>query len=397
MKQKLTETVLAYNNHLYNQLIRCQPEETMAVEVSHVASLDGPGMVVLFEVEGLPSARAREQQPVVRQKILEWVTATLRTFGETRTFELENSDSTLVALITAEREPDPALFDDLLESVVAEFGPVLSVSVSNAHENLLASAKKAFEEAFIALQFKFYNTSRTLYFRDINYNPFSIARDWYRDEERLALSIIGLDAEKTTCVFLEMIDEVVGSERPLPNSLKQRVTYIILEQLKRIGDAVSPEALEVLSSSLGRIHEHATDIDTLKDIVSTVIVTMVGELKRRRTTINFDVIEKCKAYIDSHYATDFSLDSVAELFHFNPSYFSTLFKSLSGSSFTDYLLAVRMSHAQELLANRAEKIIAISAKVGYRDPSYFARVFKRRFGLSPEEYRKRLIAQSISG
>ena len=232
-------------------------------------------------------------------------------------------------------------------------------------QNLFASAKKAFEEAFIALQFQFYNTSRTLYFRDINYNPFSIARDWYRDEERLALSVIGLDAEKTTRVFLGMIDEVVRSERPLPNSLKQRVTYIILEQLKRIGDAVSPEALEVLSSSLGRIHEHATDIDTLKDIVSTVIVTIVDELKRRRTTINFDVIEKCKAYIDCHYATDLSLDSVAELFHFNPSYFSTLFKSLSGSSFTDYLLAVRMSHAQELLANRAEKIIAISAEVGY--------------------------------
>ena len=43
MKQKLTETVLAYNNHLYNQLIRCQPTQTTVAEMSRLAALDKPG------------------------------------------------------------------------------------------------------------------------------------------------------------------------------------------------------------------------------------------------------------------------------------------------------------------------------------------------------------------
>ena len=82
-----------------------------------------------------------------------------------------------------------------------------------------------------------------------------------------------------------------------------------------------------------------------------------------------------------------SLESVASRYHFNVSYFSTMFKNRTGKSFSDYLIEVRMKRAKELLAGREMKIYEIAACCGYRDTKYFARVFKKHAGMSPENFR----------
>lgn len=82
-----------------------------------------------------------------------------------------------------------------------------------------------------------------------------------------------------------------------------------------------------------------------------------------------------------------SLVCVCEVLGVSNSYFSTIFKKETGSSFISYLTDYRMDQAANLLIETDEKSYLIAKKVGYTDPNYFSYVFKRKFGVSPSKYR----------
>jgi YesN/AraC family two-component response regulator len=98
--------------------------------------------------------------------------------------------------------------------------------------------------------------------------------------------------------------------------------------------------------------------------------------------------QECLQYIIQHYDEDISLDELAARFNFNPSYLSVLIKQHTGMTFSKHITRLRVNRACELLANSGEHIQAVSEQVGYRDASYFIRVFKTMMGVSPSRYRR---------
>jgi Response regulator containing CheY-like receiver domain and AraC-type DNA-binding domain len=96
-----------------------------------------------------------------------------------------------------------------------------------------------------------------------------------------------------------------------------------------------------------------------------------------------------KQYIESNYAkSTLSLEDLANELGYSVSYISAILKK-NNTSFTKYLTDVRMDKAKVLLADNNSKLIAIAASVGYEDPYYFSHCFKKYFGVSPIEYRKK--------
>ena len=82
-----------------------------------------------------------------------------------------------------------------------------------------------------------------------------------------------------------------------------------------------------------------------------------------------------------------TLESVAAHVHLNPSYFSTMFRQATGSTFKEYLSMVRVEESKRLLANTDYSLIDIAVATGFQDQSYFSKVFKRYTGLTPGQYR----------
>ena len=103
-----------------------------------------------------------------------------------------------------------------------------------------------------------------------------------------------------------------------------------------------------------------------------------------------DPLDKSRKYIEEHYRDEISLERIATLYHFNASYFSTLFKQRFGISFSEYLSDIRMEKAEDLLKTSSDKVREIALEVGYKDPNYFNRAFKKRHNMTPEEFRKRV-------
>jgi YesN/AraC family two-component response regulator len=104
-------------------------------------------------------------------------------------------------------------------------------------------------------------------------------------------------------------------------------------------------------------------------------------------------VQKAIPHVAKHFATRISEPQVAELCGLSPFRFSREFRATFGRSFQEYLCNLRVAEARRLLENYAMPVADIGAAVGFDDPSYFARVFRRTVGMSPSDFRSSLGAQ----
>ena len=132
------------------------------------------------------------------------------------------------------------------------------------------------------------------------------------------------------------------------------------------------------------------NICELEEYFSAIIDELCAVSGNQKETFkNSDMIKEMLEYIDRSYQHEISLNQLAVSKYFvNPSYLSRLFKLRVGKSFSKYVMEVRLKKAVELLENSVLKINDIAAAVGYNDTSNFIQIFKRNYGVTPEEYRK---------
>ena len=103
------------------------------------------------------------------------------------------------------------------------------------------------------------------------------------------------------------------------------------------------------------------------------------------------VIAKARAFIDRNFNRDLTLEEVSREVHVSPYYFSKLFKEQTGDNFINYLTRRRVETAKQLLADGRLNVKTICNEIGYNDPNYFSRLFKRFEGVTPTEYREQVL------
>ncbi len=116
-------------------------------------------------------------------------------------------------------------------------------------------------------------------------------------------------------------------------------------------------------------------------------ILFFDDMKKR--DMNDDIAQKVAEYIQNHYNEPITLESTAEIFYLNPSYFSRTFKIKLGENFIDYLTRVRMEKAIKLMRDPSLKTYDIAEMVGYNNTNYFSKLFKKIMGCSPTEYREK--------
>lgn len=140
--------------------------------------------------------------------------------------------------------------------------------------------------------------------------------------------------------------------------------------------------------------------ETLKNLIAKIQATQSQhELSRlvegilNETNINNDMGYKAKIQkeIDRNIANvDFSLSYLAKKMALSNSYLSSLFKSLYGKNFQDYMLSIRLDRAKIFLLSTDMKVYEVAAAVGFEDPNYFSATFKRKFDISPNQFREKM-------
>lgn len=99
-------------------------------------------------------------------------------------------------------------------------------------------------------------------------------------------------------------------------------------------------------------------------------------------------LDKIRIYLTCNYNRAISLDDVASHMRMHKTSLCTFMRKYTGMTLSEYLNTIRLRVASERILNSDEKISTIAYEVGYSDITYFNRLFKRKYGISPSQYKK---------
>ncbi len=167
------------------------------------------------------------------------------------------------------------------------------------------------------------------------------------------------------------------------------------------------EARRGLAFPLDDILRVYTLIDTLSTIKDgfyavTQFLTILHELSkstkaRPLSTSSFAKVEadsdsrrvlKVKNYIAKNYMDEIRLSTLADIAGMSPSAFSRFFKLHTGRNLSEYIIEQRLGYASRMLVDTAKSIAEISYQSGFNNLSNFNRIFRKRKGCSPSEFRE---------
>ncbi|QGQ98422.1 response regulator [Paenibacillus psychroresistens] len=192
---------------------------------------------------------------------------------------------------------------------------------------------------------------------------------------------------------LELLEEWVEGNYSLLNPLCNVWLRTLIEELST--ERFQMELEEGTDLGLGdstltlqalRSYFRLCAVRRLEEGANCLVDTMRGVREQQSSK----VIDKVKQYIDLHYGEQINLQELAEFVALNKTYMCTLFKHETEMTIGAYIVAIRMREARNSLMETAEKIYAIANQVGYEDVTYFSQLFKKHYGFSPLEYKKRM-------
>lgn len=110
-----------------------------------------------------------------------------------------------------------------------------------------------------------------------------------------------------------------------------------------------------------------------------------GKRKEKETN---QALKKILKYVEQHYQEPIKIEDMAELVGFSESHFMRYMKQKMGQSFVEYLNDYRLTMASRMLLTSDTSVLSVATECGYSNLSYFNRLFKRKYHMTPREYRK---------
>ena len=131
-------------------------------------------------------------------------------------------------------------------------------------------------------------------------------------------------------------------------------------------------------------------LKTLKKMISDSVLALIDcfSLTLQAEDKNSSLAKKIKKIVDEEYMQNYiSLEYISGRVEKSSAYVSRLFKDEFGSNFSEYITGKRLEKSKELLKDHSVKIYEIAKLMGYADVSNFIKVFKKKYGISPGDYR----------
>lgn len=129
-------------------------------------------------------------------------------------------------------------------------------------------------------------------------------------------------------------------------------------------------------------------LKALKEKTQELIELAFQQLEKGGNEMYSKVVQDSIAYMEEHYNQNISLEEICAKIAISKNYFCYLFKRETGMNLWNYLTMIRLRQGKLLLKQTDYKSYEIALQVGYDNPSYFSKLFKKHEGMTPNEYRK---------
>jgi two-component system response regulator YesN len=267
----------------------------------------------------------------------------------------------------------------------------ISLGIGQGYE--FKHIRQSYFEACAALKYKFYqNDGAIIHYSEVSWGDRESQQIFIAYETKLLATVRKGEWQHAAVFAAHMLDTIGGSRRIHPDVLKVRILELLTVVSRGIMElGGDPDILLDIKIRSGDEIGRVTTLAELKAWLPDIISEMCGLVKEKQQAAIVRAITHAKQFIAENYYLDISLEDLAKREYMSSSYLSRAFSDIVGTSFTDYLKAVRVSRAQALLLSTDKGVAEIAAKVGYQDPNYFSRVFKLVTGKSPLQYRQGII------
>ncbi|PYI53494.1 response regulator transcription factor [Paenibacillus flagellatus] len=132
--------------------------------------------------------------------------------------------------------------------------------------------------------------------------------------------------------------------------------------------------------------------------VQSLYTGMARTVMERKSGRGEAVAEKLRHIVKTQFANpDLTVYTIASELHLSPNYIGLVFRQWTGENLSVYITRLRMERAKELLRDPGATVHEVAGRVGYADPHYFTKVFKKQEGLTPSQYRNMALRQGRDG
>lgn len=272
-------------------------------------------------------------------------------------------------------------------SLQRDTNPVIFIGIGQSY-NALDDIRLSYQEALIA------TANSALPSKHRFYEDFPAIREWKTDDpdkrqEQQFIEHIRLgnwsEVEASVMSFIEKcekngFDIVQSGQRALES------IWIVYRVLTEMG----------IEAERPYFSFQMNDYRQLRAEAASALIRLVRVVERHNRQIQPPTVaRRLKQYVLAHSSEDLSLERMAAEVGLSPFYVSKIFKEEIGVNYIDFLTECRIEKAKTLLLDPTINLKAIAFEIGYHDPNYFSKVFKKSSGLSPSEYRKAMIHKKV--
>jgi len=305
-------------------------------------------------------------------------------FKEYNYYIFKKSNNAYIMMLSSE---NIAIFTEKFKNIIEEIRQLFNIcvysGVSKIRDKKADSIELFVEQAKSAGEFRFYKQDQHIFLYDqVNYRFTSFRLDEIRIRNYLENSMYE--------EMIQYVNYMLKAVKYIPVSdiLNYCIELIwIIIQNFRLNDICAPTEF----SNLEGIGNYINKFDTYEKLVQGLL-NIIKHLMTMFHSCNTNeklIIRKMKDIIAERYSENLTLERISRELNMSYSYLSNLFKVCVGYSFNEYLNIYRINKAKELLRKQNENIYLISEKVGYSNPYYFSRVFRKYTKMTPSEYRNK--------
>ncbi|MNO25465.1 Transcriptional regulatory protein ZraR [compost metagenome] len=396
LSKQLHSSMNVYYEHLLQEWIQNGLSHARFMELQRQYSFGPCGAVIVTRMEDgdpadLPAARLegmRKALPVMLASLLDPAYPAVSFFSPKHRM-------TMISIVTAKHPsevmPTDAVraLEEYSQRLSAQYPMSFTVGVGNVRTDFGHEAGHSYKEALEAADFRYFLSGE----RVIQYSGLSgliapMHYDFHKDEELFKEAIRAMKSEMILRLTDDLFSRVLENGLPYREQWLQSIVHLVFHIAPAVKGFLSEEDYRSMLSEAESGLTSCANYGDCKKQFSEIMKRFMTILQSNRAKKHETIIEKCLNYIDLHYKDDISLDFVANQLFFSPNYLSVIFKNYLGVSFTKYLSDIRLKKAVHLLEIGDMKVYEIAGKVGFKDEKYFYRVFKTKFGVTPDEYRK---------
>ncbi len=299
--------------------------------------------------------------------------------------------------------PDEEAFQELLELAIQRLQLYLKHNWTIGAGRRYGAVQQipaSYRESQTALKYRIIRGSGTLIaYKELQLDDSTTdwrEEDWLKAKDEI-IQHIRLHQKSETFAAIKRFAEQIGQRAYAEGHLNRIYYYynsIFMEletmiyELSLNRNAIIPQKRYAIGAS-----DYNITAAELEQLLTACCGELIDVLSSQMNKAKSSQIQAVIAYIEECYGDqDLSLESIAERFHMNPSYFGQLLKKETNKTFLQYVSQVRITKAKELLDDHNLKIQDVAQAAGYGNRSTFIRVFKAQVGITPTEYRNRTLS-----